>query len=256
MHIRMRVSFKCQRLAYERFPRRGTPILFRVLDRLSRFPRPSQARRDNGLIKDNGTELKIFAASRTWRRNFRWYLFYLDGWGPRKTGKRIMVLATLDVYNGPIPFGTSVWKPSAARDRVTNVIVVDATRDYERRNRRTGRTTGTTHGPFPRLRNYRNSPPPRGHVRRYTFRIETCESDYLQKSLPSDTFFFSLQTGRNHWRLVNWSSLEKEIYIRGRTISVARKLNHLQKSLSFDIFFSLETGQNHWPLFEALLKLF
>lgn len=43
-------------------------------------------------------------------------------------GERIMVLATFDVYNGPIPFGTSVWKPSAARYRVTNVIVVDATR--------------------------------------------------------------------------------------------------------------------------------
>lgn len=123
----------------------------------------------------------MFAASENWEGNRlrrRRHLSFIRTDGGREKqgfGKRIMVLATFDVYNGPIPFGTSVWKPSAARYRVTNVIVVDATRaEGLRRNRR----TGTTHGPFPRLRNYRNSPP-RPRETRYAFRIESRESDYL-----------------------------------------------------------------------------
>lgn len=56
----------------------------------------------------------------------------IDDWASPRFHKRIMVH-----HLGPIPFGTSVWKPSAGRGwgryRVTNVIVGEALRKERQR---------------------------------------------------------------------------------------------------------------------------
>lgn len=90
----------------------------------------------------------------------------IDDWASPRFHKRIMVH-----HLGPIPFGTSVWKPSAGRGwgryRVTNVIVGEALRRERERGwemREEGRWRGfETDGRNP-CRPHRRFPPVRTTV--------------------------------------------------------------------------------------------
>lgn len=141
---------------YERFPRDALPRAWPTLT-VALSSQADVEQRDNGTIKKILLlrREKLGEEGETVGFSFE---FSRKSWIIAEAAKRrIMALATLDVYTALFPlehlYGSRL-RPDIGL--LTSSLSMRAEqRDYERRNRR----TGTTHGPFPRLRNYRNPLP-------------------------------------------------------------------------------------------------